>query len=240
MMRGLPGYVAFALSLCASASCTDEDAPPNAPLGEMTGTRNYPPRDASQEEDAGEDAGPRDAGAPASACLRVPVLSASFEDSTGETSSERPADFVVERQAEVWSSDCSNPQLTIQLSDGYCPEGLGHELSLTFSVNDIEDGAIHLGNNAVASEAESPSIRARYKRPVRLKPNGEWGTCNGASGQLVFFEAPQLTSGSLFQARFQLNLTACDGSDAEPQFVVGTFKLRLSYSVTSVCPARSM
>jgi hypothetical protein len=240
MTRGSPSFVAFVLLCWSGAGCKDESAPPNAPLGGITTTRNYPQPDGGPVPDAGEeDAGPSDAGVPASACLRVPVLNASFEDSPGETSTERPADFVVSRQAELWGSDCSNPQLTIALSDGLCPAGLGHELTLTFSVNDIEDGAIHLGNNAVVSDVESSSIRVRYTRPIRLKPNGVWGTCSGASGQIVFYEAPVPTAGSLFQARYQLELTPCDGTSAEPQFVVGTFKIRLSYSIASVCSTRA-
>mgnify|MGYP003444758356 FL=1 len=238
MVRGSASSVALLFSLCAGPSCSDDPAPPNGPLGEMSSTSNNPPP-ARTDDDAGTDAGRADAGGPASACLRVPTLSASVEDLPGETSTERPADFLVSRQSESWSADCKNPQLTIALSDGYCPTGLGHELSLTFSVNDLEDGVIHLGNNAVASELESPSIKVRYTRPARLKVHGVWGTCAAASGQLVFFEAPVLTAGSLFQARYQLELTACDGSRAEPQFVVGTFKLRLSYSLANVCPMRS-
>jgi hypothetical protein len=240
MTRGSPSFVAFLLLGCVSAGCKDDKAPPFAPLGGISTTRNLPQRDGGQEPDGGdEDAGPIDAGVPASACLRVPVLSTSFEDSPGETSTERPADFVVSRQAELWSSDCSHPQLTISLSDGFCPAGLGHELNLTFSVNDIEDGAIHLGNNAIVSDSESSSIRVRYSRPIRLKPHGVWGTCTGASGQIVFFEPPGLTAGSLFQARYQLTLPPCDDSSEEPMFVVGTFKLRLSYSVASICSTRT-
>jgi hypothetical protein len=243
MMRGSRSFVALLL-VCADASgCSKDDTPPNAPLGELTGTRNTPQPDAGQAGGASDDAGAADgsvdAGAPASACLRVPTLSTSVEDATGETSTEQPADFLVTRQAELWSADCDTPRLTIALSDGFCPVGLGHELSLSFSVNDIQDGAIHLGNNAVASELESDAIRARYTRPKRLKPSGVWGTCAAASGQIVFFEAPVLTAGSLFQARYQLNLTPCDGSDADPEFVVGTFKIRLSHSLAASCPDRS-
>ena len=234
--------VAWLFTLCASSCSKDDPAPPNAPLGELTGSRSTT-RDAGQDpaaEDSGtsSDAG-SDAGPTASACLRVPVLSTSVEDSTGQTSTEQPADFVVSRQAELWSNDCADPQLTLALSDGPCPLGLGHELSLTFSVNAIEDGAIHIGNNAVASEVETPFIRARYTRPARLKPHGVWGTCAGAEGTLVFFEAPVLTVGSLMQARYQLSLTACDGSGADPEFVVGTFKVPLSHAIAGICPDRS-
>ena len=240
MKRGWPSTLAIGLLCCVAASCKDDPAPPHAPIDGITTTRNYPQPDGGGDQDAGgEDAGAPDAGVPASACLRVPVLNATFEDSPGETSTERPADFVVSRQEELWSADCTNPQLTIALSDGLCPGGLGHELTLTFSANDIEDGAIHLGNNAVGSDVESGSIRARYTRPIRLKPNGVWGTCSGASGQIVFLEAPVLTAGSLFQARYQLTLTPCDGSSAEPIFVVGTFKVPLSYSLARLCSTRS-
>jgi hypothetical protein len=242
MTPGPRSFVALLLT-CAGLGCSKDDTPPNAPLGELTGTHNTPQRDAGQDGGSGDDAGAADAsvdaGAPASACLRVPTLSTSVEDATGETSTEQPGDFLVTRQAELWSDDCDNPRLTIALSDGLCPVGLGHELSLSFSVNDIEDGAIHLGNNAVASEIESDAVRVRYTRPKRLKPNGVWGTCAAASGQIVFFEAPVLSAGSLFQARYQLNLTPCDGSDADPQFVVGTFKIRLNYSLATICPSRS-
>ena len=241
MKRGSPSFFGLMLLCSVGASCEDDAMHPAVPIDVMTTTRTDPPPDAGRDEDAGqdEDAGPVDAGAPGSACLKVPVLNGSFEDFPGETSTERPSDFMVTRQAENWSDDCSNPRLTISLSDGSCPTGLGHELNLTFSVNDIEDGAIRLGNNAVGPEADSPSIRVRYTRPSRLKPNGVWGTCSGASGQVVFFEAPVLTAGSLFQARYQLELTPCDGSSAATQFVVGTFKVRLSYSIGSVCSTRT-
>lgn len=241
MTRGSPSFFGLMLLCCVGASCEDGDKYPAVPIDVMTTTRNDPPRDAGRDEDAGqqEDAGPVDAGSPASACLKVPVLNGSFEDFPGETSTERPADFVVTRQAEIWSDDCTQPRLTISLSDGFCPTGLGHQLDLTFSVNDIEDGAIRLGNNAVGPETDAPFIRARYTRPSRLKPNGVWGTCSGASGQIVFFEAPILTAGSLFQARYQLELSPCDGSASATQFVVGTFKMRLSYSIASVCRTRT-
>lgn len=245
-MRGSPWSAALVLLCCAGASCKDDPAPPLVPVDGFTTNRNNP-RDAGKEEDGGdEDAGPtqpRDAGtvpmAGASACLKVPVLSVTAEDATGETSTEQPSDFVASRQAELWSTDCSNPQLTIALSDGVCPTGGGHELRLTFSVNDIEDGAVHIGNNAIDAETETSSIRARYTRPIRLKPNGVWGTCNGASGTIVFFEAPELRAGSLFQARYQLELTPCDGSGAAPILVVGTFKIPLSYSIATVCSTRT-
>jgi hypothetical protein len=241
MLRGSSRLVVLA---CALTACTSDRADvPGAPVSGVTQVRSGD-SGTSTAADSGEtsprDAGTRDAAVPATSCVPVPVLAGGAEDSLMGTATEQPGDLVVTRQAETWIADCTNPKLVLDFSDGVCPSGLGHDLSISFALNSIADGLIHSGNNEIEADADSKGIQIRYTRPLRLTPNGTWGTCANASGQLIFLEAPDPAPGVIWQARYELTLTPCDGSMAAPQMVVGALKMVLHYGIDQFCPTRSM
>jgi hypothetical protein len=181
-----------------------------------------------------------DAGVSASVCERVEPLHSSGEDTPNLTSTDSPADFSVTRQNLGWNTDCANPLLTLELSDGTCPRGAGHELTITFSANAIADGQIHLGENQVTPDTESP-IQARYVRPKRLTPHGTWGNCGSAAGQVIFLEAPDIAASTpLLQARYQFEAQPCDDTTTGEQLVVGAFRATLLVRLSEVCPDRAM
>jgi hypothetical protein len=207
------------------------------------------PRGAGHEKDAspsGLDAGESDAGSADAvvltrSCGRVPVVQTSGEDIASATSTERPADFLVARQSEAWIvDDCANPKLTLEFSDGLCPAGSGHQLSFTLDLDNLADGAIHAGNNEVLPDGDGVGIRIRYTRPSRLQPNGTWGTCAGAAGQLIFLNEPKPSAGAILDARYDMILTPCDGSDQEPQVVVGSMRVILRFGLNRFCPDRML
>jgi len=246
-MRSASGLVV--MGLCAMATCAAcADERPNVPFGPTTGGDGVSVVEA--DEDSGrtsgddEDAGVVDAGTdasvPASSCEQIEGFrSIDSTDLKSATSTVTPADFVVTRQAIRWSADCENPILTVELSDGTCPTGYGHQLAISFSINDIEDGVITVGGNALLPEAESSRITARYTRPSRLVlPHGTWGTCAGVTGMLVFLEAPELTASASLQARYEFLLTPCDASTNAPIEVDGSFKLQLRFTLNEICPTR--
>jgi hypothetical protein len=220
-----------------------------APLGPTTGGDGVvvvsAERDASKPS-ADDDAGPvPDAGAdsevapPAFSCERTEgVRGTGGDDMPDVTSTTEPPDFVVTRQAIRWNADCANPIMTLELSDGSCPRGMGHQLEIALSVNDIEDGVIHSGQNDLLPETDARQITVRYSRPSRLRPRGIWGTCAGVTGTIIFFEAPELVANANLQARYQFTLPACDGSANAAMAVYGVFKLQLRYALSEVCPTR--
>jgi hypothetical protein len=236
----------FATGLWAVCACGGGRA--RAPLGPTTGGDTVVvvsgERDASKptvDAGPGADAGtPADIAPPAFSCERVAGVRGTGSDVAPDaTSTTEPPDFVVTRQAIRWNSDCANPIMTIELSDGSCPRGLGHQLEISLSVNDIEDGLVRLGENNLLAEADSRQITVRYTRPSRLRPRGTWGTCAGVSGTIIFVEAPELIARANLQARYQFTLTPCDGSTNAPIGVYGAFKLQLRYALSDVCPART-
>jgi hypothetical protein len=238
----------FVTGLWAVGACGGGGA--RAPFGPTTGADGVvvvsAERDASKPT-ADDDAGPgpdagtaADVAPPAFSCERV----AGVRDTGGDTmfdvtSTTDPPDFVVTRQAIRWNSDCVNPIMTIELSDGTCPRGLGHQLEISLSVNDIEDGLVHIAENNLLPEADSTQITVRYTRPTRLRPHGTWGTCAGVTGTIIFVEAPDVIARANLQARYQFMLTPCDGTTNAPIAVYGAFKLQLRYALSELCPTRS-
>lgn len=231
-----------ALALSAWVACAKDDQPnlPTPPVSGGSGIHDTnTDTHSSGVKDAGADArvDAGDAAVPASSCERVVAMGDTTGDTINYTAISAPVDFIVTRQAELWSNDCSDPKLSIELSDGVCPDGFGHQLTLSFDLNDIADGAIHVGNNAVYAETESTSIDVRYVRPDSLDVYGTWGSCNGASGQLVFDNPPDVTAGAYFTARFDLDLTPCgDVSTPVTQTVSGAFRIQLRYQLSEFCP----
>jgi hypothetical protein len=227
---------------CACGACADDrTSVPSAPVNGVA--RVHGDETPSEIRDSGtlrRDADV-DAAVPTTSCTPVPVLRSSVEDSTAGTATERPADFIVTRQAETWLVDCTNPKLILDFSDGICPDGLGHELSIALSINGIADGVIHSGNNDIVEDADSKGIQVRYKRPMPLSPHGTWGTCAGASGQLIFLDAPDPSPGATLQAQYELSLTSCDDAGvSDPELVVGRFKLVLHHGLNELCPNRTL
>jgi hypothetical protein len=230
----------WVVSLCCVIGC-DEGHGPRAPDAPQSGgviiTERRPDAGHPLDEDAGlnADAGVSDGGASmpsAYACERVDVLHSTGGDMPAATATDQPADFAVSRQAVGFSADCS--LLTIELSNGTCPRGDGHELEFTLNVAGIEDGLIRLANNEVS--ADSSNIIVRYTRPSTLTPNGVWGSCGSATGQLVFLEAPDLTMSANWQANFQLLLAPCDGTTNAPIEVDGEFDFALRFNLATACP----
>ncbi|MET0387550.1 MAG: hypothetical protein ABW321_16395 [Polyangiales bacterium] len=230
---------------CAVGACSERDDVPNASAGGTIVPRGTPdrPRDAGgdADADAARDAGRSDAGLtwPVSSCALVPVSRTDVDDATNITATERPADFLVTRQAETWSDGCEDPKLTLEFTGGDCFSSTRHRLAITLRVNDVEDNWITTGNNQVLPDADARGIQIRYERPLTSPPAGVWGTCSEASGQLVFLEAPDLTAGARLQARYELTLPGCTGAESEAQLVVGSFNYILHYGVASLCPDRS-
>lgn len=230
--------------VCALAfvACAKDDQP-NLPTPPVSGGSGIHDTNNGTSSSGVKDAGPDawvdagDAAVPASSCERVVAMGDTTGDAIVATAISTPTDFMVTRQAEVWSNDCTDPKLTLELSDGVCPDGFGHQLTITFDLNDIADGAIHVGNNAVYAETESSSIDVHYVRPDTLDPYGSWGSCNGASGQVVFDMPPDPTAGAIFNARFDLDLTPCgDVSTPVVETVSGAFRIELRYQLSEFCP----
>jgi hypothetical protein len=255
VMRRAPCLLALCvLSSSTASGCSGHGArAPDAPTSGGDRVQVIVPDPSTRaDEDGGSIAGARstagagsatDAGPAADAvlaatCERIEALRSSGEDTPTVTSTDQPLDFLVTRQVITWNTDCTNPVLTIELSDGDCPRGSGHELKISLSVNDVEDGLIHGGLNSVAPESDLGGIRVRYTRPARLRPSGTWGTCSGASGQIVFVETPEIVTRSTLWARYQLMLAPCDGMDHEGEAVYGAFKIQLRQDLSDFCPTR--
>lgn len=178
-----------------------------------------------------------DAGPPITLCTRISGKSGSESTEVG-TWVDMPGDLTLTRQVERWTNDCRNLRLVLEFSDGTCPLGTGHAVTFDFGYQDVVDGVVHGGNNIVGSDTETPGIRVRYTRPKDLDPHGQWGTCDGASGQLVFGIQPVLEPGQYLQARYQLDLTRCaPGGSAETIFLQGAFNVLLRTSHSDACPA---
>ena len=247
-MRSQSGLLALCVLALGATSSSCSGGSDRAPYGPSDGRNGVVVvaggSDASKpgdDDDGGEaaaDAG-EDAGTSFYSCERIPgVRGTGAEDMPQVTLTTEPADFIVVRQALRWNSDCQKPTLTIELSDGICPAGFGHQLEITLSANAIEDGMIRLGENRIAGEADSPEIKVRYTRPTGLKPTGTWGTCDGAQGMLFFSEAPELTALSKLEASYQFMLTPCDDSTTDTMNVFGIVNIQQRYALSEVCPDR--
>lgn len=206
------------------------------------GTRpatNYPifRRDSGMtDDDAGDE---RDGGAGNDECANVePAPLGSVEPPPGEFYNTvlAPTDFAVTRVVVGWEASCAQPTIHVVLSDGRCADGDGHELTFLIPADGIENGTVVLGQNLITPEPASGTIRVRYARPDDLAPNGEWGTCDGAAGNVDFVDQLETTNGSQLEGRFQLELTRCDTGESNVQTLQGTFSVTLEDGLEDVCP----
>src|SRR5262245_49566244 len=137
--------VCLALALSA---CSDE---PRAPLTQGGGPGKVlvgTSRDAATPDDGDAGSAP-DAATDepmAGECSAIKALRFGSGDETpAVTATISPADFLVTRQAATWRDGCEHPTIAIELSDGSCPNGKGHELEILLSVDAIAEGQIGLG-----------------------------------------------------------------------------------------------
>lgn len=240
-MQRSAGWLVVAVGSFAAVSCSDDRD--DVPAASQSGGPNVTEQDKDAAADD-RDAGARDAGSSVDAAVPSTTSCTLATLATDGTTSlpVQPADFDVTRQAQTWTIDtgCTAPSFSVQLSGGRCPDGDGHELTMTFDVNAIEDGAIHTGNNTVSSDADSLGLSIRYVRPASLSPSGVWGSCTGASGTVIFGDTATPRSGVTLSARYELNLTACDGSSHEALLVTGNFELLVRNSLERFCPDRKL
>lgn len=247
--------LALALALWA---CSDDDPAPLTPgggpgheVGVNLDAASDSDDDAGASADAGDagDAGDTDdtvdAGDSTEAplryeCVRIEPLQYTDDTLPASTATSAPPDFVVTRQAATWRGDCTEPEVVIELSDGSCPLGDGHELEIVFDVNAIEDGLIAFGLNEVPPESETGAagIRVRYVRPDELDPSGEWGNCFGSSGSIVFYDAPNVARVGDMNFTYDLEVTSCDDRLNFPLRVAGYVEIRLRRTISEVCPRR--
>jgi hypothetical protein len=228
----------LALALCG---CSDDQAhAPLTPGGGGPHDFGVMRHDASPDDQ--DDAGERpdaasDAPMPLE-CVRIEPVRYTSDEVPDVTATSSPADFLVTRQAATWRDGCESPTLAIELSNGICPNGQGHELEILLSVNAIKDGQIGLGLNLLEAEKDTlQGIRVRYTRPERFAPVGVFGTCEGASGQITFYEAPDVARSMNLLARYEFMLTPCDDSRSNPaQLVSGYFDVRVRRPLSAVCP----
>jgi hypothetical protein len=198
-----------------------------------------PQRDsgAGDDRDAGGDR--TDGGVLPSECREIPVVQVpeSEIDSDTEASTTSPLDFEVSRLVGAWQGGCREPEFRVELSGGGCPGGNGHALTFLFDGAALRDGAIRLGLNSILPEPNDTGVRIRYVRPSRLDPEGEWGTCTAASGDIdLLGTAPSSEEGTRLEARFSLDLTACNDSTEGLQTLRGTFDVLMRRGLEDICP----
>ncbi|HKP64213.1 MAG TPA: hypothetical protein VJV78_46070 [Polyangiales bacterium] len=233
------------LLLVALAFCGCSDDGPRAPLSHSGGGSHDVQvihRDSGRSDQEEDDAGERpdaasDAPMPRE-CVRVDPVRATSDERSTVTSTASPADFLVSRQAATWRNGCDSPTLVVELSNGACPNGDGHELEILLSANAIKDGQIGLGLNPIQADKDSmEGIRVRYTRPDRYAPVGVFGSCEGATGQISFYDAPDVSRTMSLRATYDFMLTPCDGKNSgRTQMVVGFFDVLVRRSLSSVCP----
>lgn len=150
---------------------------------------------------------------------------------------QNPLDFSVTRVVIGFAPDCAAPTLTLELSDGRCPDGKDHRLTIEFDADAIAHQDISLGDVDIAIAHSKGQINVRYERPANLSPSGTFGTCGGESGVITLTEIPSLSRGSVYSGSYQMTLNACAGSVGAPQDLQGTFNAELHSNLTDLCPA---
>jgi hypothetical protein len=143
----------------------------------------------------------------------------------------------VTRVLGTWEPACGRHTIRLEMSNGKCPDGGGHELQFYFAAAAIDTGTITAGSNALVSETENPDIRVRYIRPGGLEPSGVWGNCDGPSGAIDLVAPLGTDAFDWFQGEFRLQLSPCDGSDNGIQQIDGSFDIQIRRGLDDVCPS---
>ena len=247
--------VVLAIALCVGGAwflgCGSADTPsaaaapgthPDRPDSGGTATQPPPPPPPS---DAGEptpahDAGPfeLDSGQQANECEEITAIPFIGEDTSGEYANaiEMPADLAATRIVGTWSGSCDPAAVKVEMSDGDCPDGDGHELIFLLDAASIREGVLGVGIHDLSADGMGSPIQVRYVRPAKLEPAGEWGTCEGVSGTLSISGEPGVGRLDELQALFEMQLAPCDGSGQAAQTVRGTFHVMLRRALVDVCP----
>lgn len=222
--------VAILLVLTAGTTlggCGDDSSGPGAttPVLNMMDEPDatMPPpmdEDAGRDEDAGTSIPP--------VCERVDVLQNVGGAADGLNTTTLPDDFGVSRVSVGF--DCDAASLVLEHSDGYCPDGDGHELSIALDVISIEAGTLPSG--PITIDALRSGITIRYRRL-----GSEWGNCgSGDMGLIELVDMPSLETHQVLEGRYQLNLVPCDGKlNNDPVEVVGTFHATTDHSFEETC-----
>jgi hypothetical protein len=168
-----------------------------------------------------------------------------------------PSDLLVERVLTTWEGSCANPVLRIELSEGRCPYGTGHGVTLLIEANRILDGTIAAGQNVIGPDTNGKGVTLRYVRGRRDPPAGEWGNCDvtvaapmdagmtvgfdaGAgvqSGFLEFFGEPSVKAGAELVARMSFSkMPDCTTLMHDPADLIGTFRVTLERGIEDICP----
>jgi hypothetical protein len=225
------------LAVVLSACSDDEAKAPITPGGgssHMVGEdrpdsgSNVDDMDAGSTPDAGDGPMPFE-------CTRIDPVVFNTDEVPTATSTASPDDFKVTRQVARFTGSCPNPSLVVELSNGICPNGQGHELVFSFPVNSIADGAIGFGPNEITADTVG-AIRVRYTRPARFRPEGEFGNCEGGNGRLTFYDSPDISRPMNLRATYDMNLAPCDGESNPPQHLWGYFDVRVRRDLGDVCP----
>jgi hypothetical protein len=225
------------MALAWACASSESKAPPAGGGGGTVLSGRTP--SPSNNDDAGADPDD-DAG---SSGITVGLRCDNIEPATGavdpdpgtlENEVTAPGDFTVTRLQTRWL--CDPDEIEITLSDGRCPNGRGHELVLTIDAAALEDGAVVGGQNVLMPEPDQLGLRLRYTRPFPAIPQGEWGTCAGASGTVDFLQEPETRALSTIQARVVADLTACDESGAPPTSMAATIQALVPTARETACP----
>jgi hypothetical protein len=227
------------LAVVLSACSDDDSKAPLTPAGGGSHTIDEMKRDSGanvDDMDAGSTPDGGDGPMPFE-CTRIEPLMIASDEVPGRTATTTPLDFKVTRQVATWRGDCPSPSLVIELSNGVCPNGQGHELVFWLPASSIADGRIGLGLNEIDPDAVSADgIRVRYARPDRYSPVGVYGSCDGSFGTISFYDAPDIARPMNLRASYELTLTACDDKRNPPQVVAGYFDVRVRRELSRVCP----
>jgi hypothetical protein len=227
------------LAVVLSACSDDESKAPLTPAGGGSHTINEMQHDSGgnvDDMDAGSTPDGGDGPMPYE-CARIDPVMIGSDEVPATTATTTPLDFKVTRQVATWRGDCPSPSLVIELSNGICPNGQGHELVFWLPADSIADGRIGLGFNPIDPDSVSADgIRVRYTRPDRYSPVGVYGSCDGASGQISFYDAPDVSRAMNLRASYELNLTSCDDKRNPTQAVAGYFDVRVRRTLAMVCP----
>jgi hypothetical protein len=199
-----------------------------------------PPSDAGATP--AHDAGPfeLDSGQLSTECDEITAIPFIGEDTNGgeyANAIEAPADLAATRIVGTWSGSCDPAAVKIEMSDGDCPGGKGHELTFLLDALAIRDGVIGTGIHDLAADGIGGPIQVRYVRPAKLEPAGEWGNCEGVTGTVSISGEPGVGRLDELQALFEMQLAPCDGSGQAAQTVRGTFHVMLRRALVDVCPA---